>query len=334
MSKGDKTHRMRVTRFAAPCAVVLATFVLFGPAETVTAAKKLVPMGTGASGGYYFVLGAAISKVLNQYGQDVNVVPQSVQGSAESTKLVSSGDLTLGLAVVDALHFATRGEREFNRPYTDFRLVVPLPYVTMAFIVLQDSAVKNISDIKGRSVAANSKTTESVNVALLKEYGLGPDDYKRRILNYTEQTAALKDGNLDVAVMPAWPRSANILELASSRPIRFLGIDQNRLKTFDAKYPYWTTVSIPANTYPRQDHESPGPGLFGYVIASKGAPDQLVYDVTKAILEHAEDIGRIHPSGKNMTLDLVKFYVEKKVMPAPFHPGALRYLTEHGVRPN
>jgi hypothetical protein len=334
MTDGKKTQRRSGSRWIVGILAALISTVLFSPPATVIAAKNLVPMGTGASGGYYFVLGAAISKVLNQYGRDLNVIPQSVQGSAESTKLVNSGELRLGLAVVDALHFAVRGEREFDRRYTDVRLVVPLPYVTMAGVMLKDSPIKNIGDLKGRSVAANSKTTEAVNVALLNEYGLGPDDYKRRILNYTEQASALKDGNLDVAVMPAWPRSATILELANSRPIRFLIIDQEHLKAFDAKYPYWTAVAVPAGTYPGQDREILAPGLFGYVITNKSADEQLVYEITKAILEHAEEIGKIHPSGKDMTLDLVKLYVQKKVMPTAFHPGAVRYLTEHGVRPN
>jgi hypothetical protein len=163
---------------------------------------------------------------------------------------------------------------------------------------------------------------------------LAPDAYARRILNYNEQASALKDGNLDVAVMPAWPRSANILELANSRPIRLVGVEGEKQKAFDAKYPYWTAVGVPGRTYPGQDAEVQGPGLFGYLIANKSVDEQTVYEVTKTILENAEEIGKIHPSGREMTLDLVKLYVQKKVTPGTFHPGAARYLAEHGVRVN
>jgi hypothetical protein len=326
-------HWTRYLMGGATAALVLA-FALILTAGPVGAAKTLVPIGTGAAGGYYFVLGAAIAKVLNQQARDLNVVPQAVQGSAESIKLVSNGELKLGLGVVDALYFAGRGEREFDRPYTDARLVVPLPYVTMVMVVLKDSPVRMPGDVKGKSVAANSKTTESMNVAWFKEYGLEPDAYTRRILNYNEQASALKDGNLDVAVMPAWPRSANILELANSRPIRLVGVEGEKQKAFDAKYPYWTAVSVPGRTYPGQDGEIQGPGLFGYLIANKSVDEQTVYEVTKTILENAEEIGKVHPSGREMTLDLVKLYVQKKVTPGTFHPGAARYLAEHGVRVN
>jgi TRAP transporter TAXI family solute receptor len=316
-------------RRSAAIAMLLVALLIV---PSVIEAKRMVPMGTGASGQYYFVLGAAIAKILNQHGHDLNVVPQSVQGSAQTTKLVSSGELQLGLAVVDALHFGARGEREFDRAYADFRLVIPLPYVTMVLVTLEEGSVKSMTDIKGRSVAANSKTTEAMNSALFKEYGLGVDDYKRRILNYTEQASALKDRSLDAAVMPAWPRSATILELANSRPIRLINVDPEREKTFNAKYPYWTMATVPANTYPGQDNVVTGPGFFGYLIANKAADEKVIYDVAKAVLENSEAIGKIHPSGKDLTLDLVKIYIEKKVMPAAFHPGAARYLAERGIR--
>ena len=57
-------------------------------------------------------------------------------------------------------------------------------------------------------------------------------------------------------------------------------------------------------------------------------PEQLAYDITRALFEHQAELVAIHPEAKNLSLATA---VEGS--PAPFHPGAIRYYTAQHAWP-
>ena len=57
-----------------------------------------------------------------------------------------------------------------------------------------------------------------------------------------------------------------------------------------------------------------------------GVPDDVAYQVAKALYENTAIMGQVHVQGKNITLATVT-----AVGSTPLHPGALKYFKEKGV---
>jgi TRAP-type uncharacterized transport system substrate-binding protein len=58
----------------------------------------------------------------------------------------------------------------------------------------------------------------------------------------------------------------------------------------------------------------------------EAVPENVAYEVTKALYENTAIMGQVHVQGKNIQLATAT-----AVGTAPMHPGALRYLKEKGV---
>ena len=57
-------------------------------------------------------------------------------------------------------------------------------------------------------------------------------------------------------------------------------------------------------------------------------PDQVAYNIVKTFIEHRDDLIAVHGEAKN--IELAK--QTKANSPIPWHPGAVKYFTEKGVK--
>ena len=96
-------------------------------------------------------------------------------------------------------------------------------------------------------------------------------------------------------------------------------------KKYDNLY---TTGVIPAKTYPGQDKDNPIAVVQNILVANAKMSDQDAYNIVKTIFDKKADLMAVHGEAKNFTLEnQVKSY-----SPIPWHPGAVKYMTEHGVK--
>jgi hypothetical protein len=58
--------------------------------------------------------------------------------------------------------------------------------------------------------------------------------------------------------------------------------------------------------------------------------DAQAYSIVKTIFEKREDLIAVHREAENFKLELQK----ASATPIPFHPGALKYFAEKGVKVN
>ena len=62
------------------------------------------------------------------------------------------------------------------------------------------------------------------------------------------------------------------------------------------------------------------------MIVSADLDEDTVYNITKAIFDHATDIAKEHAKGAELSIENAT-----SGMTAPFHAGAARYFAEKGV---
>ncbi len=285
---------------------------------------RFVTIGTGGTGGVYYILGGGIADLLNEE-LDVDASAESTGASVENAREVGGGDMTMALALSNSVLLAVEGEGDFDEPE-------PLQAMFGAYVnhtqvvVPEDSDVETLTDLEGLdvSVGAPGSGTEVIAQELLEWYGLSYDDINEERLAFDETADALIDGQIDAGFWSVGPPTSSIEEVASQRDIRLLSFPEDDLAEIDEEFPYYTAVTMEPDTYPNQDYEVHNPGVVNTMIVNEDTDEDLVYDVTEAIYENLDDLADIHA-----VVD--QFEATARDAPIDLHPGAQAYFDDAGM---
>ena len=289
-----------------------------------------VSVATGPGGGVFFLVGKALAQLLSKHVRDTTTVADPVTGSAHALEVIDKGEATLGFVSLAAAHFGVRGQREFTRKHDHVAFVMAAMDIGQTLVTLRDSGIKTFADVKGLRVAANTESSKAQLLAALKLYGVREQNVKLRIMSFTEQFAALRDGTLEAAFIAISPYNRDVATFAAGQPIRIVGLDAAQAKAFEDP-PFWTPVVVRAATYPGQERELVVPGAHTALLAHTQADQTLIYQITRTIIEHGKEFGDLHPGGREFTPAKTRYFIDHHLVPVAFHPGAERYWRETGV---
>jgi uncharacterized protein len=261
-----------------------------------------VAIGTGPWGGVFFPVGSALATILNRYVRDVSVTAEPVEGSAHALELLHTGQLTLAIVTLDTAHFGVRGEAPFDKKYDNVAFVMAGMDAGQTLVTLADSGVHTYADVRELRVAVNTPASKAVLVAALKLYGVRETDIRLTFMNFAEQIAALREGEIDAGFLPVTPYNADVSGLASGTAIRVLGLDPVNARAFEAA-PFWTPVVVRARIYQGQNVELIVPGIHTALLAYKHADPTLIYQIVKAIADHRRAFADLHRGGDEFTAE-------------------------------
>ena len=115
--------------------------------------------------------------------------------------------------------------------------------------------------------------------------------------------------------------------MPTSNDIKLLEIDDEHAGKLIADYPFYTKYDIPGGSYKGVDSDVQTVAVVATYIVSDDLDEDLVYKMTKALFEHADDIAAGHAKGAELD---PKYSVSG--ISIPIHPGAEKYYKEIGVR--
>lgn len=305
-------------------AVVLVMMLCF--ASCGGAASKMT-MGTGGTSGTYYAFGGVLGQYIkNHGGVEVNVV--STDGSKANIQGIDSGDYQLGTVQSDVMAYAWSGTNSFadEGAINTFRVVGGL-YAEAVQLVTMDPEIKSVADLAGKSVSIGAPGSGVYFNAIdvLAAAGLSESDISAQYQSFADSAEALKDGKIDAAFIVAGAPTPAITELATTTSAYLVPIDGEIAEAVMASCPYYTTYTIPANTYPGQENDVQTVTVKATLIVSADADEETVYNLTKAIFDNAEAIAAENAKGAELSLDNAT-----SGMTAPFHKGAAKYFAEKG----
>jgi TRAP transporter TAXI family solute receptor len=309
--------------------LLVSSLLVLSYGLTAEGATRFVSIATGGSGGTYYVVGGGMGKLIEKYVQGVKVSVESTAASTENCRLVATKKVKFAIVMPDSAYFAFNGGREFgDKKYPNIRGVMAGHTSTMHFVVRSKSGIKSLADLKGKKVALAAPGSPSAFIAeaALEAYGLTKKDYKATLLTYSEQADALRDNTIDMACIFAGVPASAALDISSTHDVTFLGVGSEELKTVIQKHPYWTAGVIKAGTYKGQGGDISTFNSPAMLITSDDVDTDLVYSVSKAILEHTPELKAVHAQGAEWDLADAAEGVA-----IPFHPGAARFLVEKGI---
>ena len=283
-------------------------------------------MMTGPQGGSWIPLGGQLKDMWEKAipGLSVQVLPGA---GIANVRALEEGKAEIGLANSISTVDAMGGKPPFNKPHANVCNIATLYPQYYQFAVLADSGINKFEDLKGKSITTQQRgnTGELITKQMLEIHGLSYNDVKVSFVGYTDSVNQMKDGHAVAFGLNTQVPAGAIMDLAAAREIKLL--DQTHtLEKMQKINPGYKLITIPKNSYPKQDKDLNVIGFFTHVVVSCKMPADQVYTMTKTIAANtatlatvAKDIGALKPAG--MAADIG----------VPFHPGAVKYYKEAGI---
>ena len=296
---------------------------------------KFLKIGVSSAGGDWFRAGAKFSTIVPTALPEV-AASTVIGGGVINPTRIGKGEVQMAFALTPYPEQAYKGEtKNYPTPVKNLRLIASNlgRNVVVAIVVLKDSPIKSIHDLKGKRIVPGDRgwgTTELAE-ALMAGVGMPPDKFKAEggTLSYTsitDRSKALQDKNVDAIFIPAQVNYPDLMAVQQAAGIRVIGFPNDLVDKTLATMPGLVKSKIPKGLYGVVDQELASPGFLQQLIVDAGLSDELVYRVTKLWWEKIKDIHEVAPG-----LDQANVKMAMEHATIPFHPGALRYYKELGI---
>lgn len=289
--------------------------------------KVVIRIGGGPSASANYTTFAGIGNLITQDHPNYLVNTEISTGSQENIRMIQNGTTQFGIAMTDVEEAAVNGTREFEGNAADICHVMG-GYTTMLHMfVPKDSEINSIADLKGKKLAVSKGAMAQYYMPIILEaYGLSVDDVKITETALQDICDAVNDGNADFGVHITPYISSPIADLAASKGIKLLSLDQEHIDKIVSEYPFFYEYTIPGGVYTGVKEDTVVLGTRNNLICASSVDEEIVYNVVKSIIEHEADLADVHPQANH-------FNKENAVAGAliDIHPGAVKYYQEIGL---
>ena len=303
--------------------LAIVTLVLAGCGGKKTTLK----MATGGTTGTYYAYSGTVSQVLSQKVDNLSFDVQSTGASKANIYLVADKEAEIAIVQNDVMYYAYNGTDLFAGDKVSGFSAMAGVYAEVCQIVAK-SDINSIEDLRGKRVSVGDigSGVEFNARQILEAYGITFDDIVVNNLSFGDSATAFKDAKIDAFFCVAGAPTTAVVELATTNQIKLLEVDNEHAAGLIEKYPFYTKFDIPAGTYKGVDTDAQTVAVVASYIVADGLSKDLVYDMTKALFENADEIATGHPKG----IELDPAYSVSSIS-IPMHPGAEKYYQEIGV---
>jgi uncharacterized protein len=288
---------------------------------------KSLTLATASPGGVYYVYGEAVAQILTENLKiTVNHLP--TQGPVHNVKLVESGDAQLGMITmgVGLQGWNGTGDWTADKRYRKMRALFPMYDTPFQAVVLQRSGISALAQLEQKRVGVGPRagTGGTYVPVIMKILGIST-----QISNgsFADMGSELLSGRHDAIVTLTGAPLPAIQEAGKREPITFISLSSEQRDTIRKALPEFNSSTIPAGTYPTLDKDYVTVGLYNFSIGRADLPDELVYQLVKAIYANHARLLKAHPTAA----ETVAQNADKNTF-LPFHPGAIRYYQEVGIK--
>jgi hypothetical protein len=312
----------------AAVVVLVVAFTLPGGAQT----KTTIVFSAGPTGGSWTPMAGATAEVIKKRFPelDVQVEPGAALVNIEKMR---NDKADIGWSMTNVLSDARAGKGQWAGKQTDKPMYVATYYPNVwQLVVPADSEIRAIKDLKGKPVAlparGNTSLADGWEVLLkvndMKLEDLGPKSYGALSAN----AEAIKNRQAFAAGWYTVVPGSFILDLGSTMKLRMIPVSDAEFAKIKQINPGFVRHVIKAGTYKDQGITEDVATFQAptILIASSKTPADVVYKITKAVIEGRADFVHVSPTMKGvMPADMAQDHG------LPYHPGAAKYYKEAGL---
>jgi len=308
--------------------VFLMLWLMMIPGLVLGQEKIDLKMMTGPTGGSWIPLGGAIAELIQKAipGTNVLVLPG---GGIANVMGVEEGKADIGFGNSSSSVDGWAGRPPFKAPTKNVRQLANLYPQYFQMVVLDESPIKSVADLKGKAISPGPKghTGELLAQQVLQVYGLSYKEMSKvHHVHYSDSVNLMKDGHADAFILGTTIPGSSILDLATAKKIRLLSLPDDKIKELQKMNQGYIKRIIPAGTYPGVNYDVQTVGYFTHLVISAKLSDDLVYKITKVISENGARLADVVKDMKGVTAKDLALDIG-----LPFHPGALKYYKEVGA---
>lgn len=326
---------VRITLLALICLGLLL------PADSPAQEKRYVFTAQEVGTALYMMTTNVTNVVTRYLPKDVKLDILPSGAVVASCTMVNDGKAHFGWAEPSAV-WAVNGQILYTKKHENLRAIAGgLQFANLQAFALKkwadEKKIATLEDLKARKVPVRIVTKKKGTMGQaaaplqLEAYGITYDNIKAwggQIVEtgVPEIVDMMKDGRADLWLDNLAPGHPAATELYQSVDLTIIEHTPQGME-YMKKYGFYPQP-VPANTWKGQAKEIQQPGGVTLMTTHKDIPTELVYTVTKALGENAEEIRKAHAVMKHFD-EKIAWRQDRALI--ALHPGAEKYYREAGL---
>ena len=311
------------------------SFPAFSDAKEGEEANQFIAIGTGGVTGVYYPAGGAICRLVNKNRKEhgIRCSVESTGGSIYNINTIRAGELEFGVAQSDWQHHAYEGTSKFTDAgkFEGLRAVFSVHKEPFTLLARADAGITKFEDLKGKRVNIGNPGSgqRGTMEVLMEAMGWTMDTFSLvSELKSAEQSAALCDNKIDAIVFTVGHPSGSIKEATSTCDTVLVEVSGKVVKKLIKDNAYYSEATIPGGMYSGNGNDVKTFGVGATFVSSDAVPEEVVYELVKAVFENFGDFRALHPAFSK----LEKEQMVSDGLSAPLHKGAEKYYKEVGLK--
>lgn len=308
--------------------IALSAVAALTLAAAMPASAETLRLMTGPQGGVWVPLGGALKGMWEKALPGVTI--QTLPGAGiANVRGVDEGKAEIGFGNTISTVDGFNGLPPFPKKTENVCNLATLYPQYFQIVVLADAGIKSVADLKGKSLAAQTRgnTAEVVTQHVLQVFGLSYNDLKVNFMaSYTDAVSLMKDGHAQAFTLGTTIPSGAVMDLASARDIELLSLDDEKIAALRKINPGYAAVTIPAGTYPKQTKDVQAVGYATHLFVSCKLPEAQVTKMLEAMVANLDDLVAVNKAIQGLTPRAMA-----QDIGVPFHPGAVAFYKAKGV---
>lgn len=289
------------------------------------AQDQRISIGTGGTGGLFYVIGAGMAETLNRNMDNTTARAEVTGASVENIRRVSQGQMEFGFSSSSTLYESTVGEGPFDGEPLEMAAMAYLYPAVLQIATIDSTGITDLSQLAGERVSLGPPGSNAAVLAqrVLEAYGVF-DSIRPQFLSYNEGVSALMNGQVAATVVLAGAPTAALIDLDSQRNMVMLPVEESQVADMLEQYPFYQLYDVPAGTYSGQTEDVTVINDPATLFTSASMSEDLIYNIVKALFDNLDQLGEVHPQAAAIAHETATN------TPIDLHPGARRYFDEMG----
>ena len=288
---------------------------------------NLIWAGTNSSSGYY-ALNVAVCDIINKYVDGVSVTLMETGGTVDDYKLMKDGEASFG-QTSDVNQYTLQNDIGLYEgfEYTgarDLMFFVPQAY---RFVVTRNSGITSLEELDGEKYNAglSGSSSEMESMDILGALGIEPEWYPASTseaidaINNRQIVGLTKSGT---TLSP----DSTLTNLMATTDIEILSFSDEDIAKVQELYPHYGFDTVSCADYGLDYDVTTYCSSLGF-CDSEDLPEDVVYNIVKAIDEHLDEIRAAYPGIVENPLELTNSASSMSLI----HPGVVKYMEEKGM---
>jgi uncharacterized protein len=284
-----------------------------------------VTLMTAGDGSVFLPYGEGLAKYLASKG--IGIAVKKSAGSNENLSAIDASATTIGTVFMGSAYDAINGTGwAAGHKHDNLRALFAMYETSFQIAALRASAIASLAGLDGKKVGVGpAKGPAEVF------FRAAADAAKITPVIVNGDPAALVKQLVSGAIDALWQGAsapiASLVAAGDQADVVVFGLTAAEVADMLQKFPQLSATTVAAGSYKGQSAAIKSVAAWNFVVANKALAIDDAYAITKTVLSAADPKSEIGPTAaqtraENAAMD--RFM--------PFHPGALRFYAEAGIK--